>query len=75
MPANLKTIGGSAFYNCNKVDAFDFTQCTQLTSIGSSAFENCKADAVFTVKAGGNIKNLLLNSKSGIKASQITEVP
>jgi len=75
LPANLKTIDGSAFRNCNKVDAFDFTQCTQLTSIGSSAFESCKADAVFTVKAGGNVKNLLLNSHSGIKASQITEVP
>ena len=75
LPANLKTIGTRAFENCNKVDAFDFTHCTQLTSIGSDAFGNCKADAVFTVKAGGNIKNLLLNSHSGIKASQITEVP
>ena len=75
MPANLKTIGSFAFYDCNKVDTFDFSQCTQLTSIGSYAFENCKADAVFTVKAGGNIKALLLNSQSGIKASQITEVP
>ncbi|UTD03146.1 leucine-rich repeat domain-containing protein [Treponema socranskii subsp. buccale] len=75
MPANLKTIGSSTFSNCNKVDAFDFTQCTQLTFIDSSAFGNCKADAVFTVKAGGNIKNLLLNSRSGIKASQIREVP
>ena len=75
LPANLKTIGGSAFSNCNKVDAFDFTHCTQLTFIDSGAFKNCKADAVFTVKAGGNIKNLLLNSHSGIKASQIKEVP
>ena len=75
MPANLKTIGGYAFYNCNKVDAFDFTQCTQLTSIGGQAFQTYKADAVFTVKAGGNIKNLLLNSHSDINASQITEVP
>ena len=75
LPANLKTIGENAFYNCNKVDVFDFTQCTQLTSIGSKAFYGCKADAVFTVKAGGNIKNYLLNSQSGIKASQITEVP
>ena len=75
LPASLKTIGSSTFSNCNKVDAFDFTQCTQLTSIGSSAFGNCKADAVFTVKAGGGIKNLLLNSHSGIKASQIQEVP
>ena len=75
MPANLKTIDGCAFYGCNKVDAFDFTQCTQLTSIGGSAFASCKADAVFTVKKGGNIKNYLLNSQSGIKASQITEVP
>ena len=75
LPANLKTIGIYAFYNCNKVDAFDFTQCTQLTYIGSEAFSRCKADAVFTVKKGGNIKNYLLNSQSGIKASQITEVP
>ena len=75
LPANLKTIGTEAFYNCNKVDAFDFTQCTQLTFIGSSAFGNCKADAVFTVKKGSNIKNYLLNSQSGIKASQIREVP
>ena len=75
IPANLRYISWNAFYNCNKIDAFDFTQCTQLTSIGSSAFENCKADAVFTVKAGGNVKNLLLDSQSGIKASQITEVP
>ena len=75
MPANLKTISIYAFYGCKKVDAFDFTQCTQLTSIGSNAFGNCKADAVFTVKAGGNIKNLLLDSQSGIKASQIQEVP
>ncbi|MGI5097801.1 leucine-rich repeat protein [Treponema socranskii] len=75
MPANLKTIGNCAFHNCDKVDAFDFTQCTQLTSIGGQAFQTYKADAVFTVKAGGNIKNLLLNSQSGIKTSQITEVP
>ena len=75
LPASLKTIGDSAFYNCNKVDAFDFTQCTQLTYIGSWAFRDCKADAVFTVKAGGGIKNLLLDSHSGINASQITEVP
>ena len=75
LPANLKTIGHSAFYKCNKVDAFDFTQCTQLTYIGGWAFRDCKADAVFTVKAGGGIKNLLLDSRSGIKASQIQEVP
>ena len=75
LPTNLKTIGNSAFYNCNKVDAFDFTHCTQLTYISGWAFRDCKADAVFTVKAGGNIKTLLLNSQSGIKASQITEVP
>ena len=75
LSANLKTIGGYAFYNCNKVDAFDFTHCTQLTYIDIGAFASCKADAVFTVKAGGNVKNLLLNSHSGIKASQITEVP
>ena len=75
LPANLKTIGHNAFYNCNKVDAFDFTHCTQLTEISYEAFGSCKADAVFTVKAGGGIKNLLLNSQSGIKASQITEVP
>ena len=75
LPASLKTIGDSAFYNCNKVDAFDFTQCTQLTYIGSWAFRDCKADAVFTVKAGGGIKNLLLDSHSGINASQITEGP
>ena len=75
LPANLKIIDDCAFYNCNKVDAFDFTHCTQLTYIDSGAFGSCKADAVFTVKAGGNIKNLLLNSQSGIKASQITEVP
>ena len=75
LPANLKAIGEETFYNCNKIDAFDFTQCTQLTFIGSGAFGSCKADAVFTVKAGGNIKNLLLDSRSGIKASQITEVP
>ena len=75
MPANLKTIKIRTFYNCNKVDAFDFSHCTQLTSIDNLAFRGCKADAVFTVKAGGNIKNLLLDSKSGIKASQITEVP
>ncbi|MBM7023463.1 leucine-rich repeat domain-containing protein, partial [Treponema sp. Marseille-Q4523] len=75
LPANLKIINSYAFENCNKVDAFDFTQCTQLTSIGYKAFYGCKADAVFTVKEGGNIKNYLLNSKSGIKASQIMEVP
>ena len=74
-PAKLKTIGEYAFKNCNKVDAFEFSHCTQLTSIESRAFGNCKADAIFTVKEGGNIKNLLLNSQSGIKASQITEVP
>lgn len=75
IPANLRYISWNAFYNCNKIDAFDFTQCTQLTFIGSSAFASCKTDAVFTVKAGGNVKNLLLDSRSGIKASQITEVP
>ena len=75
LPAKLTTIDRGAFSNCNKVTAFDFTQCTQLTEISYEAFGSCKADAVFTVKAGGNIKNLLLNSKSGIKASQITEVP
>ena len=75
VPASLIKIGNNAFYGCNKVDAFDFSQCTQLTYIASSAFKNCKADAVFTVKEDGNIKNLLLNSQSGIKASQITEVP
>ncbi|QNL96838.1 leucine-rich repeat domain-containing protein [Treponema sp. Marseille-Q4132] len=75
LPASLKHIDWGAFKNCNKVTAFDFTQCIQLTSIGYEAFKNCKADAVFTVKAGGNRKNLLLNSKSDIKASQITEVP
>ena len=75
LPAKLKTIGSNAFYNCNKVDAFDFTHCTQLTYIDSNAFGSCKADAVFTVKKGSNIKNYLLNSQSGIKASQITEVP
>ena len=75
LPANLKYIDYYAFENCNKVDAFDFTQCTQLTYIGGWAFRDCKADAVFTVKAGGGIKNLLLDSRSGIKASQIQEVP
>ncbi|MGI5091604.1 leucine-rich repeat domain-containing protein [Treponema socranskii] len=75
LPANLKTIGTSAFSKCNKVDAFDFTQCTQLTEISYMAFAGCKEDAIFTVKAGGNIKNHLLNSQSGINASQITEVP
>ena len=75
IPASLKYIDYYAFENCNKVDAFDFTQCTQLTEISYMAFAECKEDAIFTVKAGGNIKNLLLDSKSGIKASQIREVP
>ncbi|WP_277056237.1 leucine-rich repeat domain-containing protein [Treponema socranskii] len=75
LPANLKTIGSFAFYGCNKVDAFDFSQCTQLTSIDRNAFSSCKEEAVYKVKTGSGIKTLLLDSHSGIKASQITEVP
>ena len=39
---NLKSIGGSAFYNCNRLTGeLNLSNCTSLTSIGGSAFENC----------------------------------
>lgn len=40
LPANLETIGASAFYMCGDVD-FDFSKCTKLISIGSWAFGRC----------------------------------
>ena len=41
LPASLKYIDYYAFENCNKVDAFDFTHCTQLTEICFHAFAEC----------------------------------
>ena len=73
-PSGLQRIGFGAFGRCNKVSEFDFSQCTQLTEIGSAAFANCTA-ATYKVKTGSPIRNLLLNSQSGITASKITEVP
>ena len=40
LPANLETIGGSAFYMCGDAD-FDFSKCTKLISIGGWAFGRC----------------------------------
>ena len=73
-PAHLKEIGRKAFSMCREVNNFDFSQCTQLTSIGSSAFGYCTA-AIYKVKTGSPIRNLLLSSGNGITPSQIIEVP
>ena len=70
--SGLTAINYAAFWGCNKVSNFDFSQCTQLTEIGSIAFYNCTA-ATYKVKKGSPIRNLLLNSGSGITASQISE--
>ena len=71
LPANLKKIGGDAFFQCGKVTVFDFSKCTAFISIAGGAFTECNA-AVFTVKKGSAIKTVLI--KSGVAADKIKEV-
>ena len=63
IPANLRYISWNAFSNCNKIDAFDFTHCTQLTFIGSEAFENCTKITAMNLPA--NLETLDASAFSG----------
>lgn len=41
LPANLKTIGGYAFYNCRNLNTVKFEATSQLDDIQQYAFSNC----------------------------------
>ena len=54
LPANLTTIGGSAFNTCKALTSFTCTTTGSLT-IGSSAFYDCKSLTDVSLTAGGGM--------------------
>lgn len=51
IPANVKTIGESAFYGCSGLTTVTFAKGSALTSIGNYAFKDCTSLSAITVPA------------------------
>ena len=51
IPANLKTMDSSAFYDCMALENITFEEGSQLESIGAGAFEYCCRLAKITIPA------------------------
>lgn len=62
--SNLKTIDGSAFYNCADLEYLDLRYCPYLSSIGDSAFKGCNSLQYIYLPYG--ISSITLGKNSGI---------
>jgi len=71
LPAEVKKIGNNAFAGCTGLTNIGFSACTNLTELGGLAFANISPTARFIV-ATEAVKELVINSVSGIKDEQIT---
>ena len=71
LPAEIYKIKEQAFEGCTGLTGGDFSACTNLTEIGGLAFANISPTARFIV-ATEAVKELVINSVSGIKDEQIT---
>ena len=68
----LTSIGSSAFKNCTKLDAFEFSKFTSLTTISTSAFENAgKLESTGNVTLPSSVTTL---GGSAFKGSKITVI-
>jgi len=71
IPDTVTKIGETAFSGCKGLTSADFSTCTNLTELGGLAFANISPTARFIV-ATEAVKELVINSVSGIKDEQIT---